>query len=134
MLQSPADPVAPSPLWYAYSARAISRNRATLLPGGADAFPAMLDAIAAARGEVLLESYILADDATGREFLDALAAAARRGCAVRLICDGVGSLRLPDARLAELELAGGQALVYRPLAPWRSRWGWWRRDHRKVLV
>jgi cardiolipin synthase len=123
-----------APLDYALRGIRVTPSRALLLPGGADAFPAMLEAIAQARREVLLESYILADDATGREFLGALAEAARRGLTVRLICDGVGSLRLPGDRLDELERAGGQTLVYRPLAPWRSRWGWWRRDHRKLLV
>jgi cardiolipin synthase len=119
---------------YALGRATISQNRATLLPGGADAFPAMLADIRAARREVLLESYILADDATGNGFLAALAEAAQRGCTARLICDGVGCLRLPAARLAEAERAGVQTLVYRPIAPWRRHWGWWRRDHRKTLV
>lgn len=95
----------------------------------------MLAAIAAAEREVLLESYILADDATGRGFIDALVAAAARGALVRLIVDGVGTLgRLPAARLAAAERAGVGVLVYRPVAPWRRRWGLWRRDHRKLLA
>jgi cardiolipin synthase len=122
------------PIAYALSPRNLSRNRAELLSGGAEAFPQMLEAIAGARREVLLESYIIGDDPTGRAFLDALADAARRGCEVRLIGDGVGCLMLPDARLAELSRAGGHAVIYRPVAPWRPRWGLWRRDHRKILV
>lgn len=124
-----------SPLNYALSLRGVTwGNEVTLLPGGDQAFPRMLEAIAAARHEVLLESYIFADDATGREFLAALGDAARRGCTVRLMCDGIGSFSLPRSRLAELEHAGGQALIYRPVAPWRRRWGFWRRDHRKLLA
>ncbi len=43
-------------------------NRYTLLENGTGYFPAVLDAIAAARGEVLVETFILFDDAVGQEF------------------------------------------------------------------
>ena len=124
-----------SPLDYVLSERGITQgNDVALLPGGAEAFPAMLAAIRVATVEVLLESYIFADDETGRAFLAALREAAGRGVAVRLIVDGAGSLALSVGRLAELERAGGMAMVYRPIAPWRARWGIWRRDHRKLLI
>src|SRR5262245_50776057 len=42
---------------------------------GEHAFAAMREAIRAARGEVLLETYILRGDRTGRAFLEELAAA-----------------------------------------------------------
>jgi len=47
--------------------------------------------------EVLLEAYILKDDATGRVFVDVLAAAARRGVVVRVLADAFGS---SDTRLS----------------------------------
>jgi cardiolipin synthase len=126
---------AAEPFDYALSTQGMTRGNATrLLPGGAEAFPNMLLAIAAAESEVLLESYTIADDATGRSFLDALAAAAQRGVDVRLICDAFGSLSLPSSRLDALEAAGVKTLVYRPLAPWRPHWGLVHRDHRKILV
>ena len=109
-------------------------NQTRLLVGGEAAYPAMLEAIAGAQGEILLESYTIAGDGTGRAFFDALEAAARRGVEVRLLCDGMGSFGLPSAWFAALEAAGGRAVVYRPVAPWRARWGLLRRDHRKVLV
>src|SRR5687767_2929136 len=43
-------------------------NRVTLFTNGVQAFAAMCAAIGAAREEVLLESYILRDDATGQSF------------------------------------------------------------------
>src|SRR5436309_2760642 len=108
------------PLDYALSRQGVTFGNTTrLLAGGAEAFPIMLDAIERAEREVLLESYTIAVDATGIRFLDALTFAAKRGCTVRLICDGFGSLSLPTRRLDELEAAGGQTLVYRPVAPWR---------------
>src|SRR5262249_35113776 len=121
-----------SPLSYAASLRGVTwGNAVRLLPGGAEAFPAMLAALPAAEHEVLCESYILAHDETGGRFLAAFEAAAARGVMVRVIVDGVGCFgRLPAARLDELARAGVGALVYRPVVPWRRRSGLWRRDHR----
>jgi cardiolipin synthase len=133
--QHAAEEPLPPPLDYALSLQGVTHhNAARLLPGGAHAFPEMLTAIAEAKREVLLESYTIADDATGRGFLDAAAEAAKRGVTVRLLTDDFGSLSLPSARLAALEEAGAQTLVYRPVAPWRRRWGLFARDHRKILV
>ena len=109
-------------------------NRFTLLRDGSETYPAMLAAIAGARQYVHLETYILHADHTGRRFAEALAGRARAGVEVRLIYDGVGSLSLPDDFLAGLGDAGVQAVPYRPIAPWRPRWGLTRRDHRKILV
>lgn len=123
------------PLDYAVSDATITLgNRVKLLVGGQEAYPVMLAAIAGARRRVLLESYIIAPDKTGRAFIDALVAAGMHGCDVRLIYDAVGSWSLPTAWIEALERAGGHALAYRPVAPWRRRWGLWRRNHRKVLV
>ena len=53
---------------------------------------------------------------------------------MRLIYDAIGSLGLSEGFLQSLRNAGIQALEYHPVAPWRRRWGWGRRDHRKTLV
>jgi cardiolipin synthase len=64
----------------------------TLLPlrNGEQAYPRMLDAIARAQHCVCLASYLFDADATGRQFIDALAAAQQRGVAVRVLLDGIG--------------------------------------------
>ena len=137
---APADPAIPLspavvPREYALAACPVTEgNGVELLPGGSEAYPAMLRMIEAARTEVLLETYIFADDSTGRRFWDALVTAAARGCVVRVMGDAVGSSAIPSHWIEELEMLGGQWLPYRPVAPWRRRWGVWRRDHRKVLV
>ena len=59
---------------------------------GDEATSAMLDAVAAARREVLVETYIFTDDATGHRFLEALAAAAGRGARVAVLADAWGSV------------------------------------------
>jgi cardiolipin synthase len=112
----------------------VPGNRLALLNSGAEAFAAMGEAIAAARHTVHLETYIFDSDETGRDFARRLMEKARQGVSVRLIFDSVGSLDLDPALLAELAAAGVRVLEYHPLAPWRPRWAWSRRDHRKILT
>ena len=52
----------------------VPGNRVRLLRDATENYPAWLAAIAAARHTVHLEAYILADDAVGNRFADALAA------------------------------------------------------------
>jgi cardiolipin synthase len=109
-------------------------NRITLLSGGGEAFRSMWQAIESARKSVHLETYIFDSDATGLEFGRRLMEKARQGVSVRLIFDSVGSLGLDRAFTTQLRNAGVRLLEYHPLAPWRARWAWSRRDHRKILV
>ena len=109
-------------------------NRIELLFGGGEAFPAMLAAIAGARAQVHLETYSLYDDRTGLRFAEALRERARAGVRVRLIFDSIGSFGLDDAFLDPLRGDGVELLEYHPIAPWRSRWGLNRRNHKKLLI
>lgn len=67
-------------------------NTVHLLENGEQAFPEMLDAIRNAKTRVFLATYIFDYDATGRQFIDALAQAVARGVEVRVLIDGFGSL------------------------------------------
>jgi cardiolipin synthase len=114
-------------------------NTVRLLHDGRQAFPAMLEAIAQARRQVLLEMYWFGSDAVGRRFAAALAAARQRGVEVALIYDSIGSIGADPAMFVELEAAGVHVLEYNPVAPWRRRFRLSftrlsRRDHRKILV
>ncbi|MCB9560441.1 MAG: phosphatidylserine/phosphatidylglycerophosphate/cardiolipin synthase family protein [Kofleriaceae bacterium] len=109
-------------------------NQVTLLRGGGETFPAMLAAIGAARRQVLLETYILEDDATGNRFADALRARARAGVDVRILYDGVGGMSLASAWIDGLRADGVKFVEYHPIAPWRRRFNLFNRDHRKILV
>jgi cardiolipin synthase len=100
----------------------VGGNHALLLRRGEEAYPAMLEAIANARRSVHLETYILRSDATGRRFQAALIERARRGVAVRLMYDSVGSLNLvSDEFLHELSEADVDIVEYHPITPWRRR-------------
>ena len=106
----------------------------TVLRDGAETYPAMLDAIAAATATICLETYILAGDGTGDRFREALAARARAGVAVRVIYDAVGSFGLSEAWLDDLREAGCEVIDFNPIAPWRAKFRLSHRDHRKILV
>lgn len=112
----------------------VGGNTLALYVRGKDLFAAMAEAIDAAKETVHLETYRFAGDATGKAFAERLARAARRGVRVRLIYDSVGSIELAPETETEMRNAGVQILEYHPVAPWRPRWAWNKRDHRKILV
>ena len=111
-----------------------SGNRLTLYASGEELYAAMAAAIEEAKATVHLETYIFGDDRTGRTFAELLAKKARSGTRVRLIYDAVGSIDLDPTLVTFMRNAGVQLLEYHPVAPWRPRWAWNRRDHRKILV
>jgi cardiolipin synthase len=106
----------------------------TVLRDGTATYPAMLDAISRAQRSILLETYILAGDATGDRFKLALVERARAGVTVRVIYDAVGSFGLPSAWVEDLRTAGAEVIDFNPIAPWRERFNLSHRDHRKILV
>lgn len=81
-------------------------NTLQMLPSGADYMQALLRDIAAAKNFVLIETYIIEDDAVGRLLSDALAEKASQGVAVYLIYDDVGCWRVPQKFFRRLERAG----------------------------
>lgn len=112
-----------------------SGHHLQLLEGSGELFPAMIAAIDAAHTEVRLESYIFDFTGTSVEVAYALERAARRGVAVYVVVDGVGSSDLPEPWLHRLGLAGVQWHVYSPPGVFGLLWpGHWRRLHRKLCV
>jgi cardiolipin synthase len=111
-------------------------NRATLLRGGEALFPAMVDAIASARHEVWLATYIYTNEGGVKAITQALADAARRGVRVKLVLDGFGCrIDLPGLQAA-LCPAGAEIEVFRRIDRW---WNWLqpgqlRRLHQKICV
>jgi cardiolipin synthase len=114
--------------------RYVAGNRLTLLKNGAQYFPALLAAIDAAREEVFLESYIFADDGTGRRVSDALARAAARGVRTHLLIDGFGAREFPQHFRSALLQAGAKLQVFRPQRTALPRRNRLRRMHRKLAV
>ena len=116
-------------------ARSRIGHQITLLQGGRELFPAMLDAIDAARDEIRLETYIFSFDTSGQRMAQALARAAERGVKVFLMVDGVGTPVMPARWTRRFDASGVSWHVFQPLGFWGavvpSRW---RRLHRKICV
>lgn len=110
-------------------------HRLTLLKGSEALFPAMIEAIASARAQVLLETYIFQFDRSVLGVAEALEQAGARGVAVRVVVDGVGTGDVPAEWQQRWRAAGVQWAVFNPARGWRlllpKRW---RRMHRKLCV
>ena len=111
-------------------------NSVRLLVDGGSKFPALLEAIAAARDHVHLEYYIYCPDRTGTALRDALVERARAGVKVRLLMDAMGSKQAKQRFFAPLLDAGGELAWFHPAQPWTL---WKRpwvnlRTHRKIVV
>lgn len=117
------------------TAHQVDGHTLSLLRNGEEYFPRLVAAIDGAVRSVYLETYIYADDATGRLVSEALRRAAKRGAKVRLLLDGFGSSGLPPARVDELRAAGVEVLWFRPeIARFKLRRYRLRRLHRKLAV
>jgi cardiolipin synthase len=115
----------------------VDGNLVRLLRDGREVFPVMLDAIARAEREILLEMYWFQGDKAGLLFIDALAAKAREGVDVRVCYDSIGSIGAPSSMWEPLREAGGQVVEFAPISPLRRRFRFKalnHRDHRKILV
>ena len=115
--------------------RIISNNQITLLQNGEAYFPAIEAALDRAVYEIYLESYIFANDNTGRRIAEALRRAAFRGVKTHVLIDGFGSKNLPKTMVDYLVTAGVMVLKFRPkISPWTLRRQRLRRLHRKIVV
>ncbi len=108
----------------------IAQNEITLLETGLALFPAMLDAIQNAQFDIFFETYIFADDETGKQVEAALIAAGRRGVRVHVVTDWWGTGHKQCTRLG---MAFAEAGVrFRAFNPWFRRGV--TRTHRKLTV
>ncbi|MCB2180537.1 MAG: cardiolipin synthase ClsB [Desulfobulbaceae bacterium] len=113
----------------------INGNSLQLLPNNAAYFLALEQAIDAARTGVSLETYIFADDETGRRMAAALSRAAKRGVTVRVMVDGFGSKNIFDTIRRQLLTDNVQVLIYHPkISPFTLRRNRLRRLHRKLVT
>jgi len=126
-------------------ARAVSRvvaqplttgNKIRPLINGDDAFPTMLTAIESATQSIALSTYIFDNDASGKQFVEALARGVKRGVAVRVLIDAAGlrySWPSVTRRLRRAQVPFARFLPSSLLAPWRVA-TINLRNHRKSLI
>jgi len=113
----------------------IPGNDFKLLENGEAFFPRVFEAIGQARGEVLVETFILFDDKVGQGLREVLIAAAERGVRVNLLVDGYGSEGLSDEFIGGMTDAGVVVQAFDPRARlFGKRINVFRRMHRKIVV
>ncbi|MFB4390672.1 MULTISPECIES: cardiolipin synthase ClsB [unclassified Pseudomonas] len=113
----------------------VAGNQVELLINGEQYYPRVFEAIAQAREEILLETFIIYDDKVGQQLRQALVDAARRGVRVEVAVDGYGTADLSQAFLSSLTEAGVRFHSFDPqprLVGMRTNL--FRRLHRKILV
>ena len=109
-------------------------NSVDALVDGAQAYPAMLEAIDGARTSIGLASYIFDAGGVGAEFVAALARAAKRGVAVRVLVDDVDVRFSFSTVVKPLTRAGVPVGVFNPpLLPAKLH-AMNLRNHRKILL
>ena len=109
-------------------------NRVTPLVDGAEAYPAMLEAIREARASVALMSFIFDGTGIGEAFVAELAAAQRRGVAVRVLIDDVHVRLSRRSAFRPLRRTGVPVAAFNAtLVPARLHAANLR-NHRKILV
>jgi len=113
----------------------VDGNTIKLLRNGVEYFPALEAAIAAAKYEIHMQTYIYEHDETGIRIGKALVAAVKRGVAVNILLDGFGSQHLPKSFVTSLRNDGVKVMFYRPkISPWTMKKNRLRRLHSKVVV
>ncbi|KWW36030.1 Cardiolipin synthase B [Cupriavidus metallidurans] len=120
--------------WVRRRGSPVQGNLVDLLSNGQEYFPALIEAIDAARVHVVLETYIYADDAVGARVTDALIRAAQRGVDVRLVVDGFGAGDMPATLASRLRDGGVHLEVFRPVRGFKLARRHLRRLHRKMAV
>ena len=130
---SAEDPSAAKYLAALVAADLVDGNTYDVLVNGDQVFPAMLQAIEAARSRISFETYVYDKGRIADQFTTALEQAARRGVVVNVIFDALGTGGMEKSHLERLEKAGAHVLSFNPT-------GWYTleelnyRTHRKILV
>ncbi len=113
----------------------VSRgNGAELLIDGEATFDAIFKAIDAAQNYVLIQFYIVRDDALGQKLQEKLIAAVDRGVHVRFMTDRVGSYGLPDSFIATMRDGGVDVADPRDQRGPNFRFQLNYRNHRKTVI
>ncbi|AXY41462.1 cardiolipin synthase [Halomonas sp. JS92-SW72] len=111
-----------------------SGNRAELLVDGEATFDSLFDGIERARDYVLIQFFIVRNDALGIELKHRLQRVAERGVRVYFLYDEVGSHKLNEGYLRDLASCGVEVSAFRSSRGFRHRFQLNFRNHRKVLV
>ncbi|KDB07662.1 Cardiolipin synthase [Burkholderia sp. lig30] len=134
---------APSDALGVAAARALTRlggmpflpgNAVRTLVNGEATFAAILSAIDAARHYVIVQFFIIRDDALGAMLRDALIARAATGVRCYLLYDSIGSFDLPHSYVNDLRAGGVEVHPFATKRQFVNRFQLNFRNHRKIVV
>jgi cardiolipin synthase len=111
----------------------VGGNRVKALQNGDEIFPAMLNAIRAAKETITFETYIYWSGEVGRKFSEALCERGKAGVKVHVMLDAVGAGKIEHKYLDDLKRAGAEVEFYHPVS-WYNAARINNRTHRKLLV
>ena len=111
----------------------VGGNAVTELLNGDQIFPPMLAAIQGAKKSITFETYIYWSGDIGKQFADALSERARTGVRVHVLLDWVGSAKMDESYLTEMQEAGVQIEKFHK-PHWYNLARLNNRTHRKLLV
>jgi cardiolipin synthase len=103
--------------------RLTSNDSYVVRTDGEQAFPAMLASIEHAKTRIALETYIYEAGDVGKQFTDALEAAAKRGVRVRIVLDSLGSKKMADEDVDASRRGGRGNQMGKPDRQFPSRGG-----------
>jgi cardiolipin synthase len=95
---------------------------------------ALFATMASAARRLDICTYILGNDAFGREATDHMIDSAQRGVRVRLLIDGVGEMQMPRSCFHRLRSGGVETATFSPLFARKTQGPRNLRDHRKLVI
>jgi cardiolipin synthase len=109
-------------------------NKVEVFHEGEELFNRILSSLKKAQHYIHMEYFIIRNDSLGQHIMNILAEKARQGVEVKLLYDGMGSIRLSPRFFRKLHEAGGRsAAFFPPFLPYINvRVNY--RNHRKILI
>ena len=111
----------------------LGGNDVRILLNGEQIFPAVVEAIQAARTSITYAQYFFDEGPVAHDVIQALAERCRAGIPAHILVDGVGSLNMPAEDRETLREAGCPVRTFRAVRPWALRRAN-NRNHRRILV
>ncbi len=105
-----------------------------VLTNGEETFQAILQGLQKAKHHIHMEYYIVRDDKLGTKIKDILIQKVKEGVVVRFLYDAVGSFKLSNAYIEELNKAGVEMIPFFPVRfpILNDKINY--RNHRKIVV
>ncbi|MFW6213166.1 MAG: phospholipase D-like domain-containing protein [Spirochaetota bacterium] len=114
-------------------ARFSRENRVEVLKNGDEIFPAMLEALRAAKRTIEFVTFVYWKGEIAREMAETLAERAGSGVHVRVLLDAYGSKPMEPKLIEIMTSAGVEVERFRPIVRWKL-WQNDHRTHRKIAV